>query len=85
VIVFIEIEFLFENERKYFASFDNNLFSKIPSNSMIDSFPSSLDIRSLILDDDIAIQCLLKLYQFYELHSETVSLFYLFSFRLFFF
>jgi len=51
---------------------------KNPSNSMIDSFPSSLDIRSLILNDDTAIECLFKLYQFYELHSESVSLFYLF-------
>jgi len=54
-----------------------NLF-KNSSNFVFDSFPSSLDIRSLILDDDTAIECLFKLYQFYELHSESVSLFYLF-------
>jgi hypothetical protein len=65
-----EIKFLFEDEKKDFASFDANLF-QIPSNSMIDSL-SSLDIRSLILDDDTAIQCLFQLYQFYELHSEPV-------------
>jgi hypothetical protein len=51
-----------------------NLF-QIPSCSVSDSLPSSLDIRSLILDDDSAIECLFKLYQFYELHSEPVSLF----------
>ncbi|CAF3473695.1 unnamed protein product [Rotaria socialis] len=67
-----EIELLFEDDRKYFSSFDTNLF-KVPSCSLIDSLPSSLDIRSLILDDHTAIECLFKLYQFYELHSEPIN------------
>jgi hypothetical protein len=73
-----EVKFLFEEERKLFANFNSNLF-EIPSNSMIETL-SSMDIRSLILDDDTAIQCLFKLYQFYELHSEPVSLFNRISF-----
>ncbi|CAF2766041.1 unnamed protein product [Rotaria sp. Silwood2] len=67
-----EIELLFEDDRKYFASFDINLF-KIPSYSRIDLLSSSLDIRSLILTDHTAIECLFKLYQFYELHSEPIN------------
>ncbi|CAF3772782.1 unnamed protein product [Rotaria magnacalcarata] len=67
-----EIELLFEDDRKYFSSFDTNLF-KVPPCSLIDSLPSSLDIRSLILDDHTAIECLFKLYQFYELHSEPIN------------
>ncbi|CAF4809109.1 unnamed protein product [Rotaria sp. Silwood1] len=74
-----EIELLFEDDRKYFSSFDANQF-KISSYSQIDSLPSSLDIRSLILTDHTAIECLFKLYQFYELHSEPVSLFERLSF-----
>jgi hypothetical protein len=45
---------------KYSTKFDTNLF-EIPSDSMINS--SSIDIQSLILDDDLAIQCLFQLYQ----------------------
>ncbi|CAF0917087.1 unnamed protein product [Rotaria sordida] len=67
-----EIELLFEDDRKYFASFDTNLF-KIPSYSLIDSLPSTLDIRSLILTDHTSMECLFKLYQFYELHSEPIN------------
>ena len=52
---------------------DTNSF-KIPVDSSNNSFSlSSLDIRSLILNDNISIQCLFKLYQFYEFHSESVD------------
>lgn len=67
-----EIEVLFEEERKSFSSFHSSAF-RIRSNSMSDSLSlSPCHIRSLILEDDLAIQCLFELYQFYELYSESV-------------
>ena len=67
-----EIQSLFEEERKSFSSFHSPAF-RIPSNSMINPLSlSPCHIRSLILEDDLAIQCLFELYQFYELYSESV-------------
>ena len=52
---------------------------QIPLNSMSNSvLLSSCHIRSLILEDDIAIQSLFELYRFYELYSEPVRFLCLF-------
>ncbi|CAF3744671.1 unnamed protein product [Rotaria sordida] len=67
-----EIELLFMDDKKYFSSFNKNNFHMSSSNQYNSQF-SSTDIRSIILNDDIAIECLFKLYQFYELYSESVS------------
>ncbi|CAF0881225.1 unnamed protein product [Adineta steineri] len=67
-----EIQILFEDEKKYFSSFNTNLF-QLSSYPLRNSLLSSLDIRSLILADDTSIDCLFKLYQFYELHSESIN------------
>ncbi len=72
-----EIELLFMDDKKYFASFDKNNFHFRSSNHSNLEL-SSEDIRSLTLADDNAIECLFKLYQFYELHSEPVSLSFFF-------
>jgi len=72
-----EIELLFMDDKKYFSSFDKNNFHFRSSNHS-NSNLSSVDIRSIILADDNAIECLFKLYQFYELYSEPVSLFFIF-------
>jgi hypothetical protein len=77
-----EIELLFMDDKKYFSSFDKNNFHFRSSNHS-NSNLSSADIRSLILADDNAIECLFKLYQFYELYSEPVSLFFPFFYYLF--
>jgi hypothetical protein len=61
------------DDKKHFSSFDKNNFHFHSSNHVNPQL-SSTDIRSLILADDNAIECLFKLYQFYELHSEPVSL-----------
>jgi hypothetical protein len=60
------------DDKKHFASFDRNNFRFRPSHHSNPTL-SSVDIRSLILADDNAIECLFKLYQFYELYSEPVS------------
>jgi len=67
-----EIEMLFMNEKKYFASFDKTNFHFHPTNFVHPTL-SSFDIRSLTLADDYAIECLFKLYQFYELFSEPIN------------
>jgi hypothetical protein len=77
-----EIELLFMDDKNYFSSFDKNNF-RFRSSNHVNSQLSPTDIRSLILADDNAIECLFKLYQFYELYSEPVSLFcFLFFFWL---
>lgn len=64
---------LFMDEKKYFASFDKTNFHFHPTNYVHPTL-SSFDIRSLTLADDYAIECLFKLYQFYELFSEPVRI-----------
>ncbi|CAF2390973.1 unnamed protein product [Rotaria sp. Silwood2] len=67
-----EIKLLFMDDKKYFSSFNRNNFHVSSSNHYNSQF-SSIDIRSMILDDDIAIESLFKLYQFYELYSEPIN------------
>ncbi|CAF5034003.1 unnamed protein product, partial [Rotaria sp. Silwood1] len=64
-----EIKLLFMDDKKYFSSFNKNNFHISSSNHNNTQF-SSNDIRSIILNDEIAIESLFKLYQFYELYSE---------------
>ncbi|CAF3987134.1 unnamed protein product, partial [Adineta steineri] len=66
-----EIKLLFMDEKKHFSSFDKNNFHFHSTNSY--SQLSLNDIRSVILADDTAIECLFKLYQFYELYSEPIN------------
>ncbi|CAF1071922.1 unnamed protein product, partial [Adineta ricciae] len=67
-----EIELLFTDEKKHFASFDRSSFHIRSSNQYNPKF-SSNDIRSLTLNDDRAIECLFKLYEFYESNSEPIN------------
>ncbi len=60
------------DDKNYFSSFDKNNF-RFRSSNHVNSQLLPADIRSLILADDNAIECLFKLYQFYEIHSEPVS------------
>ena len=60
------------DDKKHFSSFDKNNLNFSPSNRRRPSL-SPVERRSLILTDDTAIDCLFKLYQFYEIHSEPVS------------
>ena len=63
------MEELFAEEKKYFDKFERK---KFPFRTSILHL-SPMDIRQLILADQYAIECLFKLYQFYEIHSESVS------------
>ncbi|UJR10757.1 hypothetical protein I4U23_014945 [Adineta vaga] len=67
-----DIEFLFAEEKKHFASVEKTNFH-IRSSNQYNPQLSSKDIRSLVLDDDQAIECLYKLYQFYELNCEPIN------------
>lgn len=60
------------DEKKQFSSFNKDNFHICSSNQFNEDL-STIDIRSVILNDDIAIEYLQKLYRFYELHSELVS------------
>jgi hypothetical protein len=73
------------DDKKYFSSLDKNNFRFRSSNHSNPHQLSSGDIRSLTLADDNAIECLFKLYQFYELHSEPVRLFFFLLFIYFLF
>lgn len=70
-----EIEVLFEEERKYFSSFNVNRLKFSAATARDSLLLSSIDTRSMVLADQTAIDCLFRLYQFYELHSEAVSAF----------
>jgi hypothetical protein len=65
-----DIECLFVDEKKHFSSFNVQQFHLSSSGQ---SSRASNDSRCEILADDTAIDCLVKLYQFYEMSSEPVS------------
>ena len=69
------IQDLFEDDRKYFQTFQTDSFQLSAPPLRNSLLLSSMDVRSLILADQTAIDCLFKLYQFYELNSETVGVF----------
>ena len=60
------------NDKKHFLSFNKTNFHICLSNHFNSQF-SSADIRSIILNDDMGIESLFKLYRFYEQYSEPVS------------
>ncbi len=70
------------DDKKYFSSFDKNNL-RFRSSNHINQQLSSIDIRSLILADNNSIECLFKLYQFYELYSEPVMFIFVFFLYLF--
>jgi hypothetical protein len=65
------------DDKKYFSSFDKNNL-RFRSSNHVNQQLSSVDIRSLILADNNSIECLFKLYQFYELYSEPVTFIFVF-------
>lgn len=69
---------MFMEERKYFARFERKKFASFRSANF---HLTNMDIRQLILADHHAIEGLFKLYQFYEIHSESVSEFHCFLFQ----
>ncbi|UJR35034.1 hypothetical protein I4U23_027810 [Adineta vaga] len=68
-----QIRELFEDDQQYFSPLNTNTFQLSAPPLRNSLLLSSMDIRSLILADQTAIECLFKLYQFYELNSEMIN------------